>query len=220
MIARRTVLTAIAAAGALPLTGCGSIHTQRYRMTVEVETPQGLCSGSAVREISHRAPSTLPIPSLAEDRPSWHLRGEAVAVDLPGGQTLFALLSSGDGVVDYAGRDIWFLFRELGGEKIVLWPNPPTTKRPMIADPLPMLVRFADITDPASVEKVDPDNLAAAFGPSVKLRRISVELTDDAVSTGIDRRFIWLDQLEKYRTDPNNPFTSTLPTAIGGLRSQ
>lgn len=41
----------------------------------------------------------------------------------------------------------------------------------------PMLVNFGDLADPASVEEVDPDNLAANFGEGVALRRITVEMT-------------------------------------------
>ena len=38
------------------LTRCGSTETVRYRMTVEVETPQGLRTGSSVREVAYYTP--------------------------------------------------------------------------------------------------------------------------------------------------------------------
>jgi hypothetical protein len=62
-----------------------------------------------------------------------------------------------------------------------------------------MLVRFRDIADPTSVEKVDPDNLAASFGEGVKLRRITVQLTDDPVTTGIEKRLGWLRSVGEER---------------------
>jgi hypothetical protein len=43
----------------------------------------------------------------------------------------------------------------------------------------PIMVRFRDTRDPASVEQVNPDDLATSFGPGVRLRRITVQLTDD-----------------------------------------
>jgi hypothetical protein len=55
-----------------------------------------------------------------------------------------------------------------------------------------MLVRFGDLRDPRSVEKVDPGNLAASFGPGFALRRITVQLTEDDVTTGIGKRLGWL----------------------------
>lgn len=42
----------------------------------------------------------------------------------------------------------------------------------------PMLVTFADITDPASVQLLDPANLAASFGPGVRLKAVTLEMTD------------------------------------------
>ena len=52
----------------------------------------------------------------------------------------------------------------------------------------PMLVTFTDIDDPSSVQRVDPANLAASFGPGVTLKRITVEVTKDPVTTGIEKR--------------------------------
>lgn len=188
---RRAVLALLTMTAGM-LAGCGSTDRVRYKMTVEIDTPQGVKSGSAVREVAYRVPSKLLFPSIAEDRPQWRVRGEAVTVEMPDGQVLFALLTSGDGVSDYAGRDIWFIRRELNRDSFVLLPNPPRTTRPVIANPLPMLVRFRNIADPTTVEKVDPENLAASFGAGVKLRRTTVELTDDPVTTGIEKRLGWL----------------------------
>ena len=57
-----------------------------------------------------------------------------------------------------------------------------------------MLVTFADRDDPTSVARVDPDDLAASFGEGVKLRRITVQLTDDPVTSGIEERLGWLTE--------------------------
>ncbi len=195
MIQRRALLNGIFATGALTLGGCGRTTKTNYRMSIEVTTPHGLCSGSSVREVANHAPFELPFPSIAEDRPSWRVRGEAVMVDLPDGQVLFGLLSSGDGVRDYASREIWFIRRELNRDSFVLWPDPPRTTRPVIFDPLPMLVRFRDIADPTTVEKVDPNDLAASFGVGVKLRQITVKMTNDVVTAGIEKRLEWLSNV-------------------------
>ena len=58
------------------------------------------------------------------------------------------------------------------------------------------MVRFSDIADPRTVEKVDPEDLVAAFGQGVKLRRVIVQLTDEPVTTGIEKRLRWM---AKYR---------------------
>ena len=48
----------------------------------------------------------------------------------------------------------------------------------------PLLVTFTDINDPKTVKKVDPEDLAAVFGPGVSLKRITLEITDEAVTEG------------------------------------
>ena len=75
----------------------------------------------------------------------------------------------------------------------------------------PMFVRFGDIANPKSVRQVTPD--------SIGVTRITIEVTDEDVTTGIERILVWLPHLERYRKDPSNPFTNTLPSAIGFLRS-
>ena len=57
----------------------------------------------------------------------------------------------------------------------------------------PMLVTFGDLDDPTSVERVDPDDLAATFGEGVSLKRITVQVTDDPVTSGIGQRLGWLE---------------------------
>lgn len=82
-----------------------------------------------------------------------------------------------------------------------------------------MLVRFRDLNDPNSIVGVDPGNLQANFGAGVLLRRITIQMVDEDVTLGIEKRLWWLDNLKSFRSDPSNPFTSTLPPEIAKLRS-
>jgi hypothetical protein len=174
------------------------VSTYRYRLAVEVATPEGLRSGSSVIEVQATRGIGLFGPEAGEISLAAH--GEAVAVDLPGGQTLFALLGdpakpdratriasiSLQPVSPYKGHDAEALRRNLralartGGRAEV--PH----------DQYPLLVRFRDSGNPASVEVVDPRHLAASFGRRVRLRRITVEITGDPVTTGIEARLTWL----------------------------
>lgn len=56
----------------------------------------------------------------------------------------------------------------------------------------PMMVVFGDLSDPTSVTKVNPDDLAATFGKGVKLKRVTVELTGDPLTTRFGARLRWL----------------------------
>lgn len=213
---RRTILAGAAAAlGLLVAPGCALADDEapdyRYRLTVEVDKPQGLRRGSSVIQVRQRVvrPGSAPAGRGVETR----VQGEAVAVDLPGGRTLFALLRSRENV-DWAS----YVFVRLApvdrgaglveqlddvlqvtGERTLprWWPPLSRNVRPGAyprESAYPMLVTFGDLADPTTVAEVDPEDLAASFGPGVTLKRITVQLTDDAVTTGIEERLGWLRQ--------------------------
>ena len=74
-------------------TGCAPTVTYRYRLTIEVETPQGLRSGSSVIETTIRD-TTGAVLSTPEARTiSSKVRGEAVFVDLGEGRNVVAILA-------------------------------------------------------------------------------------------------------------------------------
>lgn len=183
----------------ISLAGCGSTDTFRYKMTVEVDTPTGIRSGFAVREVSRFTPSNIPM--LGDSRPRWAVTGEAVAVDVGQGGTLYAILPGADGESGFSGRDIDFMFQELRPGKmagpIELWPRRPLTTRPKLSETTPMLVTFRNANDPRSVEQIAPDRLGTVFGPGIKLRRISIQKTEEAVSSGISTRLSWLEHKAK-----------------------
>jgi hypothetical protein len=201
---RRTLLVVVT----VLLTGCGLVKTYptyHYRLTVEVDTPQGVRSGSSVIEVKSSEVGTTLGGAGAE------ARGEAVAVDLPGGQTLFALLRS-EAEVGWAAGAMSLVTPFPGSDgnpkhdfarsvtairantKLNIVPRtvpgyyPPDPPR----SGYPMLVRFGDVRDPKSVAKVDPDHLDASFGSGVTLRRITLQLTDDPMTNGIEKRLGWL----------------------------
>lgn len=201
VMARRGVLGMLGGAMATAVGGCGLLnttYTYRYRMTVEVDTPEGLKTGSSVQE---QTATKYAFPGyFGGAERDLTTRGEAVAVDLPGGQTLFALLpdsSLTQSVLDPDWKNDWAeSAKRISGGDTPQGPRAMTPGKPKGRfDKLigyPMLVRFRYIADPTSVEKVDPANLAVRFGPGVRLRRITVELTDDDVTTGIEKRLGWL----------------------------
>jgi hypothetical protein len=214
MMGRRSFAGLVLSGSAmLVVAGCALFEpseTLRYRVTVEVETPQGVKSGYSVWE--YRV--TKVVSGFSPH--STDYRGEAVAVDLPGGRTLFALLISGDGQSDYPRYVIedrvrqtpeykadyrsaflelfprWRVAEESWTVPGSYYPASHAGEKPISA--YPMLVTFTDIRDPKSVTRVDPDDLAASFGAGVKLKAITVTVTDEPVTVGIEKRLAWLDQ--------------------------
>lgn len=204
---------------ALMLPGCTIAEDKtpdyRYRLTVEVETPEGVRSGSSVIEITQsmgRSAGT-GFGKMIMRRTS----GEAVAVDLPGGRTLFALLRS-ENDIEWAEHVMQFLSPVRPGEpweerfdNVLLikgevelprnWSMPGPFKN---RSAYPMLVTFGDSADPTSVMEVDPDDLAATFGEGVKLTRITVRLTDHPVTSGIEKRLVWLSGYPEPSLKPDH----------------
>jgi hypothetical protein len=184
-----------------------SAITLRYRLTLFVEDNGQVVSGSSVYETvwGGVAESVCRYTPACNGHP-WHptVRGEAVAVDLSVRGVLFALLrydqarvgnpltpgsvgnpaallvaAFGHSIGD-ATWDLLYRIRDTRGSIDVPLPW------------LPMFVRFGDLNDPTTVERVNPDDLAASFGPGVRLVRATIEITKEPVTTGIERRLPWL----------------------------
>tara|TARA_R110000787_G_scaffold15402_8_gene47623 strand:+ start:9656 stop:10330 length:675 start_codon:yes stop_codon:yes gene_type:complete len=180
------------------LAGCSKQEVDyKYKITVEVETPDGVASGSAVRHLKYQSTPFAIIQT-----------GEAVMIDMPNGKTLFKLM-------DIDTRDIHFATfywddftqaREKRDYKRkdfkVLLDEAKESKRcfryPSIADATernidyPQFVYFDDGQDPNSVQIVDPGDLETSFGEGYKLKQISVQMTEEPVSHKIQKRLAWL----------------------------
>jgi hypothetical protein len=189
---------------AVLLTACGaSTETQRFKIVVEVDTAEGIRTGQSVVE---ETVSPAPWYTIGENRYSSSFKGEAVAIDLPNGQTMFALLRN-DGRLDLPnliGRTLYPAGRDQG-QPLRRMVDPPMDMRtqapraPRGESGLPMLVTFENEDDPTSLQQVDPGNLERSFGPGTHLRRITIQVTDEPVSTGISGRLPWLSEIGRLR---------------------
>jgi hypothetical protein len=197
----------ILAAAAVPflLSGCGSrIPTYRYRMTVEVNTPEGVREGSTVIEVKTSKGPGFPGPEAAQI--STEARGEAVAVDLGKRGFLFAVLNAPFDHPD-AGGFAWALLPNLpnkgsGIEAIRARYDALKNVRGSVElqpNSYPLLVTFGDLRRPDTVAEVDPQNLESTFGTGVHLQSIRVEITDDAPVKKIkDLLPWWREYLDKH----------------------
>ena len=192
--------------------------TFNYRITVDIETLEGVKSGSVVRQV--KAIRTLTLnPDVSAIK--FHVAGEAVVVDLGEYGVLFALIDSNsykemfsafipsteDGVNKYGifktPADRMKYYRSLkAGTKVELKTNHPR------------MVKFTDINDPKSVRFVYTkkeyangsrfeDNFGEVFGQGVRLQAINIEMTDDPVRWSIQKRLPWLSGYYGKRLDGN-----------------
>jgi hypothetical protein len=192
----------------------------RQKLTVDVETPEGLKSGSAVQNVVLKLGSKTP-PNGGRGRA--RVQGEAVVVDLGKHGFLFVLLK---GATFQGDADVLapFTFNsltksphtEIAAEKVNA--QPLGVAKHLVKETYPLFVTFKDINDPASVVLVNPDDMEATFSPDVKLKRIVLEITDEPVTRGqITKLFKWFGS-HKFHI---NPGWASLPSeaqqAISGL---
>lgn len=209
------------------------------RITIDVETPEGLKTGSSVQEIVF---SVEPCPLCNTSGPKFrrHVRGEAVAVDLGPRGTLFALMVGGkehpapDPVTPIIVEMVFGPKQDKNwrGVEAVRALGRATGKADVPAELMPFMVRFRDVNDPKSVERVDSDNLAASFGPGVRLYKAKIEIvpsgwwplnvfaaTGTPLTTGIEKQLLWLPKLrsEGGALDGTRfPGTNDLKSNLGG----
>ncbi len=190
---RRLVAASALGAGAAALGGCGVLGPDwryRYRLTGWVDCDGTAAHGSSVIEVTR---------TRGYNEIGGTVRGEAVAIDLPGGKTLFLLLSSGDLGIDWG---MWMPHHAFAatldsaatvdGKVLDRLAHSQGASATLAATDYPTMVRFRDTADPASIERVDPANLAASFGEGARFKGITIQLTDDRVTTGITGRLPWL----------------------------
>ncbi|NFV79474.1 hypothetical protein [Magnetospirillum aberrantis] len=161
---------------AVGLSGCGESWSWKQKITVEVETPEGVKRASSVIRYGLEHTEGWYVPPEARGAAHYY-SGEAVVLEVSPGRYLFALLKGtpspfpiffpGEAPVKIASR-----FESLRAARTV----PPKL--------YPLLVTFGDVTDPTSVQRVDPADLAATFGPGVRLKAITLEITDEPVTEG------------------------------------
>ncbi|MBX3581497.1 MAG: hypothetical protein KF810_06360 [Rhizobiaceae bacterium] len=202
-VTRRAVLGGMLG-GCLSLAGCGEQWSWNEKIMAEVQTPDGVVTGSSVirRTLVDNDSSFAPPEARGA---SSNVSGEAAVVEVTPGRYLFVLLKDlpspfsvffpGEAPVEVASR-----FETLRGT------------REVPRDQYPLLVTFTDIDDPTTVQRVDPDNLAATFGPGVSLRRITLEITDEKVTErNIKKLLPWLGEYPEPKLGPATGGTSNIP---------
>src|SRR3984893_14791884 len=148
----------------------------KYRLTVEVETPEGMKSASGVM-------AGHPDRML---RRGGHTRakGDAILVDLGGGKNLLALLAHIDNKsLDLDGMNYVALRAyNAAGRKVSFNEMSRTTGVvPVNGALVPVLVTFADLGDPGTAHVVPPDQMEATLGKGFRVGSISAEVVPNGL---------------------------------------
>lgn len=162
-----------------------------YRLTIDVETPDGMKSASSVLAM-YLHDTTWGLPEARGLRAA--LKGDAVFLDLGHGRNVVALLAQGskaENVVNMLGLDAasfaragqpseWYEIKDLKGIAAVP------------ADLIPTLVTIPDVNDPKSTRVIAPDDFASVFGPGYRFKGATVEIVRGPRTRGIAQRIPFL----------------------------
>lgn len=199
------------------LAGCGLLGFDSWawhqKLTVTVETPQGVVSGSSIVavEVTYQ-------PEIIAHQGGFFksTKGEAAFLEVRPGVYLFALLS--DEAVR-AERTFLPGGKPKNPRKDFAYLERLRETRALSGADYPHFVTFTDIADPSTVTRVDPDNLAVTFGPGYRLKSVTLEITGEPVTKGeVDKVLGWLGSETKldYMWDALN---YDQKSAVLGLRA-
>jgi hypothetical protein len=190
--------------------GDQTLSTYRYRVMVEVDTPEGVRRGASVIQVeTHRGPGWTPDKYSA----SWRVGGDAVTVDLGRRGKLF--MTFRDGVSSYAWPQEAMLsyIGGLSGSGVTA-ENKRRTEVQQVLEikgwncirgctgenqyaaqtngGKPLFLTFRNCNNPASIRLLHYDQFDRVFGQRVKLRDIKVMVTNDPVTRTILSDLPWL----------------------------
>ena len=143
----------------------------KYRLTVEVETPEGRKSASGVMAVH-------PDRSYTR-RGQTRTLGDAIFVDLGQGKNLVALLAHVDKnlVLDDMNYVALRAYLAATGKRVPFSEMSRLTGVvPVKGELIPVLVSFADQAMPGTARVVLPDDAEAVLGKGYRLQGISVEV--------------------------------------------
>ena len=185
----------------------------KYRLTVEVETPEGVKLASGVMAVH---------PDRSYTRGGHtRTRGDAVFVDLGGSKNLVALLAHLDKSVELDDMNYLALraYNAAGRKVSFNDMNRMTGAVPVQGALIPVLVSFGDPGDPVTARAVQPDEVEAVLGKGIHLHGISAEVVPNGlwpldlggpfgepVTRGIEAKLPWWNR-------PDNPAGKALQAA-------
>jgi hypothetical protein len=173
----------------------------KYRLTVEVETPEGRKSASGVMAVH-------PDRSYSRGGQT-RTAGDAVFVDLGGGRNLVALLAHVDNKLELDGMNYLALraYTAAGGKRVSFNEMSRLSGAVPVKDALiPVLVTFGDPANPATARNVPPADAEAILGKGYRLQGITAEVVPNGywpldfggvlgepVTRGIQTKLPWLN---------------------------
>jgi hypothetical protein len=182
------------------------LETIRYRLTVIVETPEGLRSGSSVIEVQPILGTGFPFPEASGV--TINVNGEATPVKLAGNAYVFAVIkweNSSDAhrsMLEASYTDKMPPDKPLDTDHPHQWHTDRISAlaksrgvRIVPKSHHPFLAYFGDASNPSTYRPV-PNNDLAAVVPGLRLVGMTVEMTDAPATHKIISILPWLNKIE------------------------
>ncbi len=171
------------ASAAFILAGCWrSTYEWNQKLTLTISTPKGEASSFAVQSCRAKV-GKVPLAGPGVSA-GVGCMGEAVALEVDPGRYLFVLLQE-----DTYGLAARVFDAQLKGTESDSYARYSTLENIRDVGPVPpknypLMVTFDDVNNPKSVKKIDPANLAAAFGAGYLFGGLKLEITDEPMTKG------------------------------------
>jgi hypothetical protein len=187
----------------------------RYRYTIDIETPEGIKSGITVREVFFPpADKNIYVGSN-----KGVARGEAVYIDLGQRGVVFAIMQDTANARNRFKSLVQTVFptvpkvydQERYQEVLKHYHNLRGVKGDVPPRNYPMFVHFKDLNDPQSIElvyerkrgsrrdmeQVDADRFEEVFGEGVRIKNITMEMTDEPLEWKLENKLRWIESMSE-----------------------
>lgn len=183
-------------------------YSWNYRITVNIETPEGFKGGSAVRQVVNRDNTILgqKLPDAGARISA--VKGEAVVIDLGKRGVVFGLIEHGSYGELYSAFSVKNASNTSEDfDKLQIGKTVPLPK-----ENWPMFVTFTDINDPLSVElvygwKFNPETqkqypvrrFEEIFGENVQIKDVTIEIVEQPSTWGTVDKYLNEEFWSSYR---------------------
>ena len=188
-------------------------YTLRYRLTINIETPEGVKSGSAIQEIYYPPADTNNIYNKSN---RGIVSGEAVYIDLGKRGIIFAIMPADRDdflrlITDTFPTVPAFSDNSQYPDLLKHYNDLRNVKADLQPWQYPILIGFKDINAPKTAEcvyqikyldnrfihKVETDRLEEFYGEGVKIKNMTLEMTSDPLEWKLDDKLSWIETMDE-----------------------
>lgn len=188
----------------------------KYRLTINIETPEGVKSGSTVQEIFYPPADNENIYNPYNQGVP---RGEAAFIDLGERGTVFAIMQDPAnarnrflGLIRTVFPTVPIVHDQSRYQEVLQHYNDLSgVKDEVPPEHYPMFVYFKNINDPQSIElvyerkqgsrkdmkQVDTDRFEEVFGKGVRIKSMIMEMTDDPLEWKLGSKLPWIENMSE-----------------------